>query len=77
MVAQASFFRELTGPGLPRRLPQAHEVPAVMCFREVVRHPAGGWTIAEPIDATQSAARIYAGNWSTYAGALAAMEGHG
>ena len=76
MVAQASFFRELTGPGLPCRLPQAHEVPAMMCAREVVRHPSGGWTIAEPIDATTSAARIYAGNWSSRADALAAMEGH-
>ena len=44
MVAQASFFRELTGPGLPCRLPTAAEVPAQLCFREVVRHPAGGWT---------------------------------
>ena len=77
MVAQASFFRQLTGPGLPCRLPTADEVPAAMCAREVVRHPSGGWTIAQPIDATQSAARIYAGNWSSYAAALAAMEGHG
>lgn len=77
MVAQASFFRDLTGPCLPRRLPTADEVPAQLCFREVVRHPTGGWTIAEPIEATQSAARIYAGNWSSYAAALAAMEGYG
>lgn len=77
MVAQASFFRQLTGPGLPCRLPTADEVPAAMCAREVVRHPSGGWTIAQPIDATQSSARIYAGNWSSYAAALAAMEGHG
>ena len=77
MVARASFFRQLTGPGLPCRLPTADEVPAAMCAREVVRHPSGGWTIAQPIDATQSAARIYAGNWSSYAAALAAMEGHG
>ena len=76
MVAQASFFRAITGRGLPRRLPTADEVPAAMCFRAVVRHPAGGWTIAEPVDATQSAARIYAGNWPSYAAALAAMEGH-
>jgi hypothetical protein len=48
-----------------------------MCFREVVRHPAGGWTIAEPIDATASAARTYRGNWSSRGAALAAMEGHG
>jgi hypothetical protein len=77
MVAHASFFRQLTGPGLPCRLPQAHEVPAALCVREVVRHPLGGWTIAVPVDATTSAARIYAGNWSSYAAALAAMEGHG
>lgn len=76
MVAQASFFRELTGPGLPRRLPGAADVPAQICFREVVQHPAGGWTIAEPIDATQSAARTYRGNWSSRGAALAAMEGH-
>ena len=76
MVARASFFRQLTGPGLPCRLPQAHEVPAAMCFREVVRHPSGGWTIAEPIDATKSAARTYRGHWSSRADALAAMEGH-
>ena len=77
MVAQASFFRQLIGPGLPCRLPTADQVPAAMCFREVVRHPSGGWTIAEPVDATTSAARIYAGNWSSKAAALAAMEGHG
>jgi hypothetical protein len=76
MVAQIEFLRELTGPGLPRRLPTADEVPAALCVREVVRHPLGGWTIAVPVDATTSAARIYAGNWSSYAGALAAMEGH-
>lgn len=75
MVA-AAFFRKATGPGLPCRLPQAHEVPIMMCAREVVRHPSGGWTIAEPIDATQSAARIYRGNWSSRGAALAAMEGH-
>lgn len=69
MVARASFFRQLTGPGLPCR-------PAAMCFREVVRHPSGGWTIAEPIDATKSAARTYRGHWSSRADALAAMEGH-
>ena len=74
MVAAAAFFRELTGPGLPCRLPGAADVPAPLCFREVVQHPAGGWTIAEPIDATQSAARIYRGNWPTYAAALAAMQ---
>ena len=77
MVAQSSFFRELTGPGIPCRLPTSAEVPAAMCFREVVRHPSGGWTIAEPIDATRTAARIYAGNWSSRGAALAAMEGHG
>lgn len=77
MVAQASFFRQLTGPGLPCRLPTADEVPVMMCAREVVRHPSGGWTIAVPVDATTSAARIYAGNWSSKAAALAAMEGHG
>jgi hypothetical protein len=49
-------------------------VPAPLCFREVVQHPAGGWTIAEPIDATQSAARIYRGNWPTYGAALAALD---
>ena len=47
-----------------------------MCFREVVRHPSGGWTIAEPIDATESAARTYRGHWSSKAAAVAAMEGH-
>ena len=77
MVAQPAFFREITGPGLPCRLPGAAEVPAQICFREVLRHPAGGWTIAEPIAATQSAARIYRGNWSSRGAALAAMEGHG
>jgi hypothetical protein len=49
-------------------------VPAQICFREVVQHPAGGWTIAEPIDATQSAARIYRGNWSDYRAAAAALN---
>jgi hypothetical protein len=77
MVAAAAFFRALTGPGLPCRLPGAADVPAPRCFRGVVQHPAGGWTIAEPIDATESAARTYRGNWSSRAAALAAMEGHG
>lgn len=77
MVAQASFFRQLTGPGLPCRLPTADEVPPALCLREVVRHSSGGWTIAEPINATQSAARTYRGNWSSQGAALAAMEGHG
>ena len=76
MVAQASFFRQLTGSGLARRLPTSDDVPAAMCFREVVRHPSGGWTIAEPINATESAARTYRGNWSSRAAALAA-KGHG
>lgn len=74
MVAQASFFRELTGPGLPCRLPTADEVPPMLCEREVVRHPAGGWTIAEPVDATRSTRRIYRGNWSTWAAARAAAH---
>lgn len=74
MVAQVSFFRELTGPGLPCRLPGAADVPAQICFREVVQHPAGGWTIDEPIDATQSAARIYRGNWPTYGAAVEAFN---
>jgi hypothetical protein len=73
MVA-AAFFRKATGPGLPCRLPTADEVPAALCFREVVRHPSGGWTIAEPVDATQSAARIYRGNWSDYGAAVAAFN---
>ena len=74
MVAQPAFFREITGPGLPCRLPGAAEVPAQICFREVVQHPHGGWTIAEPIDATQSTARIYRGNWSDYRAAVAASN---
>jgi hypothetical protein len=75
MVAQASFFPHLTGPGIPCRLPTAAEVPPIMCVREVVRHPAGGWTIADPVDATCSPRRIYRGNWSSRGAALAAMEG--
>lgn len=74
MVAQVSFFRELTGPGLPCRLPGAADVPAQICFREVVQHPAGGWTIAAPVDATRSSLRIYCGNWPTYGAAVEASN---
>lgn len=51
--------------GRPAPLPTAAECPAQRCVLEVVRHPAGGWTIAMPVDATQSSVRIYRGQYST------------
>lgn len=58
----------------PAPLPTAAEVPPQLCFREVVPHPAGGWTIAQPVDATRSTRRIYRGRWAKHADALEALE---
>lgn len=60
------------GYTLPAKVPALPRTAApVLVYREVVRHPAGGWTIAEPVDATRGTVRIYRGRWTTKAAALA------
>lgn len=49
MVAQIDFLRPVEPVGVAR-LPSAEDCPAQRVFREVRRHPAGGWAIAEPVD---------------------------
>lgn len=49
--------------------------PVALVFAEVVHHPRGGWTIAQPIDATKSTIRNYEGWWATKAAAVAALDG--
>jgi hypothetical protein len=39
----------------------------------VERHPAGGWTLATPIDPTRTTARIYRGRFNTCRGAKRAL----
>jgi hypothetical protein len=58
----------------PAPLPTAAQCPPMLCVLEVVRHPAGGYTHATPIDATQSSVRIYRGWWSSRRAAAAALE---
>jgi len=41
---------------------------------EVVPHPRGGWTIAQPLDGSKSTARIYSGWWPSEAEATAAFQ---
>lgn len=70
MVAPTQFF----GASAPAPLPVAAQCPAQRCALEVVPHPRGGWTIATPIDATQSSVRIYRGQFSTRRRARAALD---
>lgn len=58
----------------PAKLPSVANCPVSLVFMEVVSHPAGGWTIAEPIDATTGTRRIYRGRWSSKRAARAALE---
>ncbi len=79
MVAPAVTFRagDLTAAAprsTPAPLPTAATCPAPRCFLEVVRHPAGGWTIAAPLDASSSSARIYRGRYLTRPRAQAALD---
>lgn len=61
MVAQIDFLAvDKRSDGLPG----AADCPAVQVVLEVVPHPAGGWTLAEPVDATVSSLRIYRGCWT-------------
>lgn len=64
----------LLGRGEPAPLPTAAECPAQLVHLEVVGHPRGGWTLAEPINATTSSIRIYRGWWSNRAAAQAALD---
>lgn len=54
-------------------LPTAAQCPRALVHLEVVSHPSGGFTLAEPIDATRSTCRIYTGWWSNRAAAEAAL----
>lgn len=58
----------------PAPLPTAAQCPPMQCVLEVVPHPAGGYTIAKPVDATQSSVRLYVGEYSTRARAQAALD---
>lgn len=69
MVALNAFT-----PCRPAALPTVANCPQSIVFMEVVRHPAGGWTIAEPIDATRSTQRIYRGHWNSKRAARGALE---
>lgn len=65
---------EAAGYSLPAKVaPLPRNAVPVLVWREVVRHPAGGWTIAAPVDATRSTVRIYHGNWPRRAAAVAAL----
>lgn len=41
---------------------------------EVVPHPAGGWTVAHPLDATRSTLRTYRGRFFSRRRAEAALD---
>ena len=58
----------------PAALPTAEDCPPAMVHLEVVAHPSGGFTWAEPIAATQSSCRIYTGWWSNREAAQAALD---
>lgn len=48
---------------VPAPLPTAANCPGAMVFLQVVPHPTGGYTHAEPWDATVSTRRTYRGWW--------------
>lgn len=52
---------------------EARTVPPQVVFWAVRRHPSGGWTHADPVNAVTSTARIYRGWWRTRAAAAAAL----
>lgn len=58
----------------PAPLPSAAECPPMLCVLEVVRHPAGGYTIARPVDATRTTQRVYQGQYLTRSAAQAALD---
>lgn len=59
----------------PAALPTANDVPAVpLALLEVVRHPAGGWCIARPVDASRSTVRFFSVRYSTRAIAQAKLD---
>lgn len=72
-ICQRCYKQEMAQLGAPAPLPTAAECPPQLCHAEVVGHPAGGWTIAAPIDATRSTARVYRGNYSAESSAQAAL----
>lgn len=58
----------------PAALPTAGNCPRALVVLEVVAYPSGGFTWAEPIDATRSTCRIYTGWWSNRRAAQAALD---
>lgn len=73
-LGQSSATATAPRPDLPAPLPNAADCPPQRCFLEVVPHPAGGYTLAEPVDATRSSVRLYRGQWSTAEAAQAALD---
>lgn len=68
------YNRSAVAQSVPAALPGAADCRPPMVYLEVVRHPAGGYTHAEPIDATQSTQRIYRGWWRTRRAARRALD---
>lgn len=58
----------------PAALPTIDNCPPALVYREVVKHPRGGYTHALPVDATQSTVRVYRGWWPTRNAADHALE---
>lgn len=56
-----------------RPMPTAADCPRSLVFLEVVAHPQGGYSHAEPVDATRTTRRIYRGWWSTRRAARSAL----
>lgn len=62
------------GLDVPAPLPTVANCPQSNVYREVVPHPSGGYTHAQPCDATRSTVREYRGWWSTRRAARAALD---
>ena len=74
MVAVVTVPARAAHPA-PAPLPSAADLPAApLALLEVVGHPRGGWTVAVPVDASRTTARIYAGNFATRTAARAALK---
>lgn len=65
---------DLAASEAPRELPTSENCPQSMVILDVVRHPGGGYTHAEPINATRTTERIYRGWWRTKRAAQHALD---
>lgn len=61
-------------PSEPAPLPTVANCPDSLVHLEVVAHPTGGYTHAEPIDATRTTRRIYRGWWLTRKAAARSLD---